>query len=799
MSAKFSIWHRSIIFIALICFCLTLPQSLAARTVRVGVFPAAPLVLIIDGKPAGLFIDLIEHFSKTLDWRIQYVEGVWSELLISLENGDIDLLPAVGYSSERASKYDFSTNPVYIDNGVLFTRLNYPLHTIFDLQGKRVAAVKGSIFTKGFIQYIESFGVQCTIILTEDNRAVMQAIISDKADVGVSIYSLGNDLMREFPVAITPISFSPVALEFAVPKGKNADLISDINRLMAVMINDPDSLYSQSFLKWTKPPIESKLPNWVWWGIPVVLILGFFLALWNFLLKQKVALKTKHLEMEISEHKESEMKLQKTIGLLNAITETSTDAISVKDTSGRYLLFNKESARLTGKKPIEVIGNDDTVLFPIDEAKKIMEADQKIMASGQVVTCEDVSTTMNGIITLLSTKGAIYDESGKNIGIFCISRDITDRVNNEKTRLKVKNLESLGVLAGGIAHDFNNILMGLFGNMELAREMCLNGDHAEILASLESSMTMFNRAKALAGQLLTFAKGGKPVLAPADIGYVIKVNSRFALSGSSISLELDIPDDLWPCMIDKHQIGQVINNLAINAMQAMQTGGKLYISAENIESQTGNYVCVTVKDCGAGIQPENLTKIFDPYFTTKQQGSGLGLSVVHSIIEKHKGTIEVTSVVGMGTTFTIHLPAIHSEIVSEIRVEKEQFRFSGRVLIMDDETGLLGIFKEFFKKIGADSVGVVNGQEAVAAFQTALANKTPFAVVILDLTIPGGLGGREIILELRKISSNFFAIASSGYSNDPVIAAPKNYSFDASIQKPFSLKELEKLFKNEIA
>ncbi|HCM28884.1 MAG: hypothetical protein A2Z99_02260 [Treponema sp. GWB1_62_6] len=313
--------------------CSLLPLRAEARTVRIGVFPAAPLVLIDHNTPDGLFIDLIEYFSQTLDWRTDYVVGTWSELLASLEKGEIDLLPAVGYTDARLSVYDFTRNPVYIDSGVLFADRKLALHTVFDLQGKRVAAVNGSIFTKGFLDYIESFGVRCELVLTRDNREVMQTIANGEADAGVCIYSLGNELAREFPVAITAISFSPVALSFAVPKGRNADLVAGINRLMAPMIGDPDSAYSRTYKKWTAPPSSAELPAWLPWSIFASIVFALLLGIWNVSLNRQVASKTRHLVQEISDRRLAEEEVRR----LNADLEKR-----VAERTSQLQLANRE-------------------------------------------------------------------------------------------------------------------------------------------------------------------------------------------------------------------------------------------------------------------------------------------------------------------------------------------------------------------------------------------------------------------------------------------------------------------------
>jgi len=284
-----------------------------ARTVRIGVFPAAPLVLVKDGKPTGLFIELAECFAKKLDWQLVFVTGDWNSLLRDLEKGRIDLLPAVGFTKERLSIYDFSKNAVYVDSGVLFTNPGFSLHSVYDLKGKRVAAVRGSTFTTAFSDYIASFGVRCTLVLTSDNRGVMQAIVTGAADAGVCIYSLGTELSREYPVVVTAISFSPVALYFAAPKGKNDDLIAGIDSLMAPMVSNSDSEYSRLYQTWTMPARSRELPVWLLWGMVTLLFLGIVFGSWSFVLKRQVGIKTKHLQTEIAERTLAESQLTKTL------------------------------------------------------------------------------------------------------------------------------------------------------------------------------------------------------------------------------------------------------------------------------------------------------------------------------------------------------------------------------------------------------------------------------------------------------------------------------------------------------
>lgn len=301
--------------VALGCLALLFSASLCGkpRDVTVGVFPAAPLVFVEGDRPQGLFIDLLEHIARSHDWRLVYVPGTWSELLLRLQRGELDILPAVGVTPERGPIYDFSKHPVYIDSGVLFTNPRSIPRTVFDLRGKRVAAVRGSVFTKGFEDYIASFGIDCDIVTTDDNPEVMRLISQGRVDAGVCIYSLGVELAREYSVAVTPISFSPLALGFAVTKGRNADLIDGIDESMSAMAGDPKSFYALALDKWTAQRQPYRIPLWLAWLAAALLVCGLCLAAWTFLLRRRVEAETRHLNDEIAERAKAQALLARSL------------------------------------------------------------------------------------------------------------------------------------------------------------------------------------------------------------------------------------------------------------------------------------------------------------------------------------------------------------------------------------------------------------------------------------------------------------------------------------------------------
>ena len=392
-----------------------------------------------------------------------------------------------------------------------------------------------------------------------------------------------------------------------------------------------------------------------------------------------------------------------------------------------------------------------------------------------------------------------HDQNGKLIGYYGVTRDISERKRSEAERLKMQKLQSVGTLAGGIAHDFNNILMGLYGNIALAKED-LPHDHPGY-KSLEEAGKSMNRAIRLTKQLLTFAKGGDPVKGNVSLGVLFEEVARFDLSGSPVKLVYRQAKDLWQVEVDKGQIEQVVSNLIINARQTLSQGGNLYVTLANANVpegvvpglKSGKHVEVTVRDDGPGIDQKILDRIFDPYFTTKETGNGLGLATVYAIINKHGGHIGVVSETGKGTTFTFYLPASDSQQRTETKrivVENRPLNHPAKILVMDDEEAVCSLIVKMLDRYDFSVTTVLDGKKAIEAFQQAREAGEPFDAVILDLTVPGGIGGKEVIKELLAIDPKTKAIVSSGYAEDPVMANYATYGFKGIVVKPYTQSEL---------
>jgi len=389
-----------------------------------------------------------------------------------------------------------------------------------------------------------------------------------------------------------------------------------------------------------------------------------------------------------------------------------------------------------------------------------------------------------------------FDENGKGIRMLGSAHDITERKQLEAERSKADKLESIGILAGGIAHDFNNILTAIIGNISLARiSINTKSEEYEILTDAENACL---QAKDLTKQLLTFSQGGTPEKETAYVSEIIKSSAGFALRGSNVKSSIAIADGLWPTDVDKGQINQVINNLLINADQAMPEGGIINITAENcvvtdrdnLPLEHGNYVKISIEDQGTGIPEEFFSKIFDPYFTTKQKGSGLGLATTYSIIHHHDGHISMNSELGTGTTFVIYFPASAKQVEETMDSDEAGSVFIGKILLMDDEETVLEVVSKMLSYFGNKVETVRDGTEAIELYKKEMRSGMPFDAVILDLTVPGGMGGEKAVRELLKVDPEIRAIVSSGYSTNPVVANYKHYGFKGNISKPYKMNDL---------
>jgi PAS domain S-box-containing protein len=510
-------------------------------------------------------------------------------------------------------------------------------------------------------------------------------------------------------------------------------------------------------------------------------------------------------EEEARRHREMAEELRQAEERLLVTLRSIGDGVITTGIDGRIVLMNRIAGELTGWPPAEAEGRPlREVLRIIDDASRapcpcLVE---KVLATGTVTTCGErtLLVARNGTERAVADSAApIRDRDSRVVGVVLVLHDVTEKLRMEEQLRNAQKLESLGILAGGIAHDFNNLLAGIFGYVELAHE-ATRGAAPAAAEHLERALAVFGRATSLTHQLLTFSRGGLPVKKPVSLAPLIRENTLFVLGGSNVLPRFDVADDLWPCEADSAQLAQVVDNLVFNARQAMPSGGTLTVAAHNVPRGAplppglppGDYLRIEVADEGIGIPRRHIGIIFDPFFTTKQQGSGLGLTIVHSIVRKHEGAIEVSSEPGKGSTFTIHLPAAPGAVAPEraAGAQDENARIHARVLVVDDEDVVRQLARMRLEAMGCQVTCAADGEQGLEAAREAVAAGAPFDVAILDLTIPGGAGGVEITAALRLIDPRIRTIASSGYSNDPVMADPARHGFDGRLAKPYRGAEL---------
>ncbi len=512
----------------------------------------------------------------------------------------------------------------------------------------------------------------------------------------------------------------------------------------------------------------------------------------------------------LEDRMKSEEALRRSEAKFRDIVESSVDPIWEIENSGHILIYISPQIKdMLGYSPKEMIGKPFSDFLPQKEARRIISIlEEKAQRCEPIQSMEHKAMRKDGTeIIVESSAVPFFDEDHQLAGYRGISRDITQRKKADEELQKMQKLTSIGTLAGGIAHDFNNILMGVFGNIEIAL-MKLEPGH-EVYRFIDNAYTALERATKLTKQLLTFARGGDPLLEAVDLQAILKTSVRFNLSGSNVKAHFDLPDDLWQIKADRGQIDHVIANLVINAKQAMPEGGTIYVAAMNISNiretsaphLSGDFVRFTIRDEGIGIPSKDIGRIFDPYFSTKDTGSGLGLATVHGIIKKHGGHISVESTPDAGTIFTLYLPAERNSGKSdtprstrEISEEKGSIP-PGRILIMDDEEMVREVAGAMLKQFGYEFEFATEGKEALEKYRTAMKHGKAFDVVIMDLTIPGGMGGKETIRQLLEIDGRARAIVASGYSTDPVMAHFSHYGFSGRVVKPFSMDDLKRVIE----
>lgn len=498
---------------------------------------------------------------------------------------------------------------------------------------------------------------------------------------------------------------------------------------------------------------------------------------------------------------------EKTVYLDNILLYSTDMAIVATDLDFYIKYFNPMAVKMYGFKQDEIIGTKVPEMFSKNrhEYSELSDAMEAVREKGHYSHTLEIENE-DGTRFYESRVSSILDKESNLIGFVFMSRDVTEQSKMEDELNRMQRLESVGTLAGGLAHDFNNLLTTIMGNIGLTKLSLPPQDDS--YRNLSEAENACSQARNLTSRFLTFSRGGTPFFKTVAILDFLPDYIDLALSGTNVNSEYLLSDEIWPVKIDENQISQVIQNIITNSIEAMPKGGKITINAENVKIDKGNntalepgkYVKIEITDQGKGISKENLPHIFDPYFSTKEKGSqkgmGLGLSICYSIILKHKGIITADSQENKGTTIHLFLPSSNSPM-EEDKMQTSK-KMNNRVLLMDDDTMVLDVASRMLSHLGFDSMTAKDGEEAFELYSQAFEIGQPFDVVILDLTIKGGMGGEETVKKLINFDPSVTALVSSGYTSDPIISNYQKYGFKGIVAKPYNIKELEEKIKNII-
>ncbi|MHA2000903.1 MAG: ATP-binding protein [Promethearchaeota archaeon] len=791
-------------------------------SIRVGFYENSPKIFTNEqNEYTGFFPDLLNYIANKEGWDITYIPGSWEEGLQRLESNEIDIMPDVGYSLDRAKLYEFNNVSIVTNWATIYIPRGSPIQTIQDLQNKRIGVMAGDIDyigPNGITFFSENYGLNCTFVEYSNLTAVLENLNAEYIDAGVVNDFFGKLNAYKYEIQKTAIEFNPIDFKFAFPKNAslNSLLIEKIDQWLLTLKSNPDSDYYKLMDNYFAEISgnNGKIPLWV-----TILILGLlgavalFISI-SYLLQMQVKLKTEEIKKDYETRIMTEKELEQSRSRFNLLVNQAPLGFIEVSPELKIANMNPAAERILGKSE-EEIQNKSINLFCDQE---IIQNNQKITLCENFKNCLEKMNFIHGYHNILKNNNnqvnceflliPLLEKEKKINSIFVIMQDITQKIKFEEENLRKQKIESISFLAGGIAHDFNNMLMSLIGNVNLMQlSENLPEDEIENLTEMEKIIQV---AKGITQQLLTFSKGGSPIKKPQNILTTLQDSISLTMHGSKSRCILDFHQNLNPiCNFDKGQITQVFNNIILNAIQSMPKGGIIKIDLETIKVQelsdleiykenellkeNEDYFKISIQDQGIGI-PSNLkSKMFQPYFTTKDKGNGLGLVTCYSVIKRHGGHITFSSEEEKGTTFYIFLPvSIEKEDEKNI-TKKPMDIYSGKVLLMDDERSVRRTIKYLLNKLGFEVDLAINGFEAIEKYKVQLEKNQKYDFVIFDLTIPGSMGGEEAIKTLIQIDPSIKAIVSSGYSNNPIMANHRKYGFVEILPKPFNFEELKKV------
>lgn len=768
------------------------------HVVRVGAFNYYPAIFKDnDNVVKGFYVDALTDLGRRENIRFEYVFGSWSEGLERIKSGEVDLLTSVAYTDDRAEYMDFGATPLLTVWGELYVPFASTIDGIREVQGKRVAVMKGDFNARHFIGLVNKFGIPCEFVELAGFEDVFKAIAAHEVDAGVVNSTFGVAKQHEYGLRSTGVVFNPFDIFFAVAKGKNQRLLTLLDRYLADWRHQPDSPYNKARQKWShgNTGMIRHIPHWLINSFAVLVLLALGSVVFNLVLKKQVHSKTRSIA-------ESAQKYQILNARQEAILAAIPDIIMEADTNRVYTWSNNAGIEFFGD---DVVGKDCTYYFEreqntIEIVKPLYDGTEKLLY------VESWQRRKDGEVRLLAWWcKAIEDEHGAVTGTLSSARDITEQKKTEEEKAKLesqlmqaKKMESVGRLAGGVAHDFNNMLTVILGQAELGL-MKIDPSHP-LAANFTEIQKMAERSADLTRQLLAFAR--KQTVAPKvlDLNGSVSamLNMLQRLIGENIRLAWQPAPGLWQVKMDPSQIDQILANLCVNARDAIEDTGLISIETENstidadfcsalLDAVPGEYVKLTVRDDGVGMDKEIVAHIFEPFFTTKElgKGTGLGLATVYGVVKQNNGFISICSNKGQGTTFSIYLPRHEVTCSQALTGGSALPALHGQetVLLVEDERSILDLVTIMLKQQGYTVLTASTPGEAI---RLAREHAGEIHLLMTDVILPE-MNGRDLAKNLLSLYPHMRRLFMSGYTANIIAHHGVLDEGVHFIQKPFSL------------
>ena len=791
----------------------------ATREVKVGTYAYDPLIKVENWKMTGVCIDILEYIAREEDWKLEYIHSSREQCYERLAAGEIDVLAAVAYDGSAPAGIKLCREYVLVDWGQVYSHYDTDIHHIVDLEGKTIAIDNTSDFAPQLEKQLNDYRIQADFVVVSTPEEIMEKIHDGEVDAGVMSRTYGTTHKGHFNVTETPISFQPKEIGFAVPANLNADLADRIDEHLVKLKQDPLSVYHRSLNRWMGIPTARFIPPWLVWGMVAGGGLLVLLVIISMLLRSMVRLRTaellksnRDLQQEINERKRAEEALLDNQARYQELVDNMEGGLILVDMYNRINFANPSAHRILGVGMGELPGRTlgDYNIPDIFEGRRYFGNTRRKRRYRTTTREFEIIQRKGNRRQIIITAKPRFDEESEYTGFFGTIRDITElkQAEAERDRLEAQfrqsqKLESLGIMAGGIAHDFNNLLMGILGYADLI-ELDLTSTR-DVGKHIQGIKTGARRASELCQQLLAYSGKGKLSTEPLDLTYTVSEMAHLLEVSISkkVTIEYRLSPELPAVQADATQLRQVIMNLITNAADAIgdQTGtvriatglmdcdaDYLMESLHGAELPAGTYVYLDIEDTGCGMSNEEISRIFDPFYTTKFTGRGLGLAAVLGIIRGHRGVIRIRSRVGQGTTFRILLPGVDAKPVRETKEPAVvgDWQGSGLILLAEDEVSVRLVTRRMLKRLGFDVATAADGEEAVRSFTT---NPESFVMVMLDLTMPV-MDGEEAFRRIRSIRPEIPVVIASGYSEQEVSNRFTGRDLAGFIQKPYEYQSL---------